>query len=151
MNRLRCRGAAAIEAAIMLTLLTPLLVASIYFGRLALAGAALEQAASNAARVLSTVPAESLHDTARTAAALAAARSVFDETLAAANVEPLDLVVWFSCDPGDCRTVPSGSVPAKVGVYAAFNFPNADLFPNSGYGSSSYTWLEERAEVGREK
>lgn len=151
MRRQRCRGAAAIEAAIMLTLLVPLLVASIYFGRLALAGATLEQAASNAARYMSKVPSESLHDAARTAAALAAARTVFNETLVAANVEPLDLELWFSCDPGDCSTLGSSYVPSRVGVYGAFNFPNTDLFPYSGYGSTSYTWLEGRAEVGREK
>jgi len=151
MNSLRCRGAVAIEAAMTMLLLVPLLVAGLYFGRLALAVTALEQAAANAARYMATRPDEDLHDQVRVTAALKAARRIFDDTLAAANVPTRDLYVWFSCDPGDCRTLPPGYRPIKVGVYAGFNFPNADLFPYYMYERYEYTWIEGRAEVGREK
>jgi hypothetical protein len=151
MTRRRSRGIAAIELACVLVLLVPLLVASLYLGRLALAGAALELAATNAARFMATVPNESLHDPARLAAAQAAARAVFDDTLTAAGVEPHGLYVWFSCDPGDCRLLPSGVTPTKVGVYSTFGFPNMDVFYNQPFSGQEYTWLTGYAEVGRER
>lgn len=151
MRTLHCRGAVALEAAVMMVLLVPLLVASLYFGRLALAGAALENAVSNAARYMATVPDENLHDPVRSAAALAAARRIFDDTLAAANVPARELTVSFMCDTDACSSLSANSTPARVGVNAGFKFPNTDLFPYYTYGNNETTWLEERAEVGREK
>ena len=67
MKRTRCRGVAAIEAALVLAGLAPLLAFALNLGRLAIDGAAADRAASNAARFLSTVPLESLHDSTRRA------------------------------------------------------------------------------------
>ncbi len=114
MRRRRCRGVAAIEAALVMAGLAPLLVLALNMGRLAINGAATDRAASNAARYLSTVPLESLHDSSRRAVVLDSARSLIDETLAAASIDSQAWHVEFMCDSGHCDELLPVNIPTKV-------------------------------------
>ncbi len=116
MRRQRCRGVAAIEAALVMAGLAPLLVLALNMGRLAMNGAAADRAASNAARYLSTVPLESLHDSSRRATVLESARTLIDETLAAANIDGQAWHVEFMCDIGHCDELLPSNIPSKVAV-----------------------------------
>jgi len=144
MKRRRCRGVAAIEAALVLFATSALLVNLLYCGRLALDGAALDRAASGAARYLSTVPLEDLHDSARRGAALAAAQAIAAETLAAAGIDVQQLQLEFLCDPGACATLPAGVTPSRVGVLANLSFYD------EVFGGHAPTQLTAYAEVGRD-
>jgi len=130
MKRLRCRGIAAIEAALVMLAATSLLVAFVHCGRLALECAAVDRAASAAARYLAALPLEILHDAAQRGMALAAARNLVDETLAAASVDVSELQVDFLCDPGACASLPPATTPAKVGVQVVVQFHDT-LYPNA--------------------
>ena len=55
MKRRRGRGVAALELCVVLPVWVMILTACLYYGRLALSGAALDRAASAAARYLATV------------------------------------------------------------------------------------------------
>lgn len=116
MSRVRCRGVAAIEAALVLAGLAPLLVLALNMGRLAIDGAAADRAASNAARFLSTVPLESLHDGARRAVVLDSARHMVGQTLAAAGIDEQAWHIEFTCDIGHCDELLPSSTPSKIGV-----------------------------------
>ena len=147
MKRLRWRGVAAIETALVMFALSVLLVHALRYGLQAEGGAALDRAASNAARYLATVPIQTLRSSARRAAVLATARGLIDETLAAANLDVSTLEVQFLCDPGLCdaltpSTVPA-TVPSKVGVLASMQYRN-DMF-----SSIEPVGLSVYAEVGR--
>lgn len=144
MKHQRSRGVALIEAALVMLALSSLLVGSLYYGRLAMSGAALDRAASNAARYLSTVAIENLHDSARRAVVLAAAQAMVDETFAAAGVAVQDLQVEFLCDPGACASLPPGSTPAKVGVLLTIQYQD------SLFATNVPTQLSAYAEVGRD-
>lgn len=116
MRRASCRGVAAIEAALVLAGLAPLLAFALNIGRLAIDGAAADRAASNAARFLSTVPLESLHDSARRAVVLDSARSMVGQTLAAARIDAQAWHIEFMCDIGHCDELLPTSTPTKIGV-----------------------------------
>ncbi|WP_028103197.1 TadE/TadG family type IV pilus assembly protein [Pseudoduganella violaceinigra] len=145
MKRRRCGGAAAIEAGLVMLATTSLLANLVYCGRLALNGAALDRAASNAARYLATVPVEVLHDSVPRSAALSAAQGIIDETLAAANVDVQELQVNFFCDPSPCATLPPGSTPTKAGVEVVVQFHD-ELF-----GTNFPLQLSAFVEVGRDR
>jgi len=144
MKRLRCRGVAAIEAALVMAGLAPLLVLALNMGRLAINGAAADRAASNAARYLSTVPLESLHDSSRRATVLESARYLIDQTLAAANIEQAAWHVEFMCDLGHCDELLPGSIPGSVAVLL-----NVDSQPILDFGDPPVR-LTVYAEVGRD-
>lgn len=144
MKRLRCRGVAAIEAALVLFGASVLLVNLLYCGRLALAGAALDGATSSAARYLAAVPVEDLNDSARRSAALATAQAMIDETLAGAGVTAQDLQVQYLCGGGWCSMLAPGSVPNRVTVLATLDFQD-EIF-----GSPGQTQLSSYVEVGRD-
>lgn len=142
MRRLRCRGVAAIEAALVMVALAPVVALALYAGRLAVGGSALDRAASNAARYLATVPLESLRDGTRRAIALAVAQAMIEETLAAANVEGLQ-PVEFRCGSRSCSQLDVTEKPATVGVVATITYRDTlfgDHFPMT---------LTVHAEVGR--
>ncbi len=122
MKRLRCRGIAAIEAALVMFATTSLLVSFVRCGRMALDCAAMDQAANCAARYLATVPLEVLHDATQRGYAIAAAQSMVNETLAAASVDVSGLQVDFMCNQGPCATLAPGSTPARVGVQVVIQF-----------------------------
>ncbi|MGW8389908.1 TadE/TadG family type IV pilus assembly protein [Pseudoduganella sp. HUAS MS19] len=144
MKRLRCRGVAAIEAALVMAVLAPLLVLALNIGRLAINGAAVDRAASNAARFLSTVPLEILRDASRRGVVLDSARSLVDQTLAAAAVDVQTLNVEFLCDPGNCSTLPANYTPTKIGVLVSVdNQAIVDL-------GTEPVLLSVYAEVGRD-
>ncbi|KQV58978.1 TadE/TadG family type IV pilus assembly protein [Duganella sp. Root336D2] len=143
MKRLRCRGVAAIEAALVMAALAPLLVLLLNTGRLAINGAAVDRAASNAARLLSTVPLEILRDGSRRGAALDSARYLIDETLAAAGVDVQTLHVEYMCDPGHCDELQATSTPSRIGVLVV-----VDNQPVVDFGAAPVT-LSAYAEVGR--
>jgi Flp pilus assembly protein TadG len=143
MKRLRSRGVAAIEAAIVMAVLAPALVMALNLGRLALNGAALDRAASNAARYLATVPIESLRDSTRRAAALTSAQAMIDQTLAAAMIDVQSVHVEFTCDPGQCSGLQAASTPSKVGVLAVMEYRDVLDIGNLPLSLSVY------AEVGR--
>lgn len=144
MKRLRCRGVAAIEAALVLLATSVLLVNFIYCGRLAWTGAALDGAAAAAARYLSKVPIEVLHDSSQRGVALAVARAMVDDTLAAASVDVQELEVDLVCDPGPCASLSPAAVPAKVGVHVAGQFSDEQ------FGRYLSTRLAAFVEVGRD-
>lgn len=129
MKRLRCRGIAAIEAALVMFATTSLLLAFVHCGRLALDCAAVDRASSATARYLAALPLEILHDDAQRAIALATAQNMLDETLAAASVDVGGLRVDYICDPGACANLSPGSTPAKVGVQVVIQFHD-NLYPN---------------------
>lgn len=143
MKRRRCRGVAAIEAALVMAGLAPLLVLLLNAGRLAINGAAVDRAASNAARLLSTVPLEILRDGSRRGAALDSARYLIDETLAAARVDVQTLHVEYTCDPGRCDDLQASSTPSKIGVLVS-----VDSQAIVDFGAPAVT-LSAYAEVGR--
>lgn len=144
MKHRRNRGVAAIEAALVLFGTSALLVIVLNCGRLALAGAALDRGASNAARYLAIIPVEDLQDSARRSVALAAAQSIVDEALAGASIDAQALRVEFTCDPGECSLLQSSDKPSRVGVLARLAF-NSELI-----GSDVQTQLVAYAEVGRD-
>jgi hypothetical protein len=144
MRRLRCRGVAAIEAALVMFATTSLLVVFVHCGRLALDCAAVDRAASGAARYLASVPLEILHDGAQRGIVLAAAQNMVDETLSAAGVDVSGLQVDFLCDPGPCATLAPASTPARVGVQVVIQFQDS-LYPDSGP-----TQVSSYAEVNRD-
>jgi len=143
MKRLRCRGVAAIEAALVMAGLAPLLVLALNMGRLAINGAAADRAASNAARFLSTVPLESLHDSSRRTAVLDSARNLVDQTLAAAKIDTQAWHVEFMCDFGHCDELLPANVPTKIGVLLT-----VDSQAIVDFGDTPVT-LTVYAEVGR--
>ncbi|WP_426167397.1 hypothetical protein [Pseudoduganella sp. R-34] len=116
MKRLRCRGVAAIEAALVMAGLAPLLALALNMGHLAIDGAAADRAASNAARFLSQVPLESLRDSSRRTVVLDSAQQMIGQTLSAANIGPQAWHVEFMCDIGHCDQLLPGMVPSKIGV-----------------------------------
>ena len=144
MKRLRCRGVAAIEAALVMLAVSVLLVNLVYCGRLALHGAALDSAAASAARYLAKVPLEELHDSARRAVALAAARRMVDDTLAAAKVDVQELQVEFTCELGACASLSSLVAPSKVAVSVVAQFRDEQ------FGAYLPATLVAFVEVGRE-
>ncbi|SFF69656.1 hypothetical protein SAMN05518865_103244 [Duganella sp. CF458] len=144
MRRRRCRGVAAIEAALVMAGLAPLLVLALNMGRLAINGAAVDRAASNAARFLSTVPLEILRDGSRRTVALDSARALIDQTLAAAAVDVQTLRVEFLCDPGNCNALLLTDTPSKVGVLVS-----VDNQAIVDFGTVPVT-LAVYAEVGRD-
>lgn len=144
MKRLRERGVAAIEAALVLFATTALLVNLLYCGRLAWHGAALDGAAYNAARYLASVPPEDLSDSSRRGAVLATAQAMVNETLAGAGVTGQDLQVQYLCGAGWCSVLAAGSVPTKVAVLATLEFRD-EIF-----GSPGQTLLSSYVEVGRD-
>lgn len=147
MKRRRCRGVAAIEAALVLGALTVLLVNALRYGRLAESGAALDRGACNAARYLASQPMENLRDSGRRAAVLARARQMVDDALAAAKLQVTDLDVNFLCDPGPCtsltQTTAPPTAPGKVGVLATMQYQDGI------FSSSVPVSLTVYAEVGR--
>jgi hypothetical protein len=144
MRRLRCRGVAAIEAALVMAGLAPLLVLALNMGRLAINGAAVDRAASNAARFLSTVPLEVLRDGSRRTVALDSAHALIDQTLAAAEVDVQTLRVEFLCDPGNCNALLATDTPTKIGVLVS-----VDNQAIVDFGTVPVT-LAVYAEVGRD-
>ncbi|KQZ25949.1 pilus assembly protein [Duganella sp. Root1480D1] len=144
MRQLRCRGVAAIEAALVMAGLAPLLVLALNMGRLAINGAAVDRAASNAARFLSTVPLEVLRDSGRRSVVLNTARSLIDSTLAAAEVDVQTLRVEFICDIGSCSALLASDTPTKIGVLLS-----VDNDAIVDFGTDPVT-LAAYAEVGRD-
>lgn len=144
MKRRRSRGVAAIEAALVMAGLTPLLVLALNMGRLAIDGAALDRAASNAARYLATVPLESLRDSSRRSVVLDSARYLIVQTLAASKVDVATLHVEFLCDPGSCELLQATSTPTKIGVLVSID--NLGIVDPG----TAPLRLEVFAEVGRD-
>lgn len=144
MKRLRCKGIAAIEAALVMLATTSLLVIFVHCGRMALNCAALDRASSSAARYLASVPLEVLHDAAQRGQVLAAAQKIVDETLGAASVDVSELQVEYLCDPGYCSLLGPASTPARVGVQVMIQFHDPLYLDGQATQLSSY------AEVGRD-
>ena len=143
LKRARCRGVAAIEAALVLAALAPLLALALNMGRLAIDGAAADRAASNAARFLSTIPIESLHDSARRTVALESARNMIGQTLTAARIDAQSWHVEIMCDIGHCDELLPTSTPTKIGVLVTVDSPAI-----VGSGADPVA-LSVYAEVGR--
>jgi Flp pilus assembly protein TadG len=143
MKRRRCQGIAAVEAALLLMLLALLMVKCLSLGRLALGGAALDRAASNAARYLATVPVESLHNAARLAVVEAVARNMIEETLANAGIDAEEPQVYVKCGGVYCADLPPATTPTRIGVVAIIQYQ--DLM----FASNVPAQLSVEAEVGR--
>jgi|GEM_PF-1516331 len=144
MKRLHCKGIAAIEAALVMFATTSLLVIFVHCGRMALNCAALDRASSSAARYLSAVPLEVLHDAAQRGIALEAARKIVEETLGAASVDVSGLQVDFLCDPATCALLGPASTPSRVGVQVMIQFHDPIYLDGQATQLSSY------AEVSRD-
>ncbi len=144
MKRLRCQGIAAIEAALVMFATTSLLVVFVHCGRMALNCAALDRAASGAARYLAALPLEILHDPTQRGYALGAAQAMVDETLAAASVDTSDVHLDFTCDGGLCSSLGSSATPGRVGVQLTIQFHD-DL-----YLAGQPTELSSYAEASRD-
>lgn len=144
MKRLRCRGIAAIEAALVMFATTSLLVVFVHCGRMVLNCAALDRAASGAARYLAGVSLEILHDPAQRAYALAAAQAMVEETLSAARVDAASLQADFICDGALCANLGPGAAPGRVSVHLAIQFHD-DM-----YLDGWVTELSSYVEVGRD-
>lgn len=144
MKRLRCRGVAAIEAALVMAGLAPLLALAINMGQLAIDGAAADRAASNAARYLSLVPLEALRDGSRLTMAQESARRLVDETLSASRINLQASHIEFMCGLGHCDEMQPGFIPTKIGVVLTVQSQSVFDMGDSPMNLTVY------AEVGRD-
>lgn len=138
MKRLRCRGIAAIEAALVMFATTSLLVVFVHCGRMALNCAAIDRAASSAARYIAAVPLEILHDPAQRANALGAAQAMVDEALAAAHVDMSGMHLDITCDGGLCSSLGQAATPGRVGVQLTIQFHDDFYLAGQATELSSY-------------
>jgi len=118
MKRHSSRGFVAVEACFVLPLLAGMLVMVLLCGRALWFGSVLDKAVSASARYLSGVPLEALQDSSRRSQALAAARSLLDDTLRGAGITASPSPVYFLCGNLQCSDLSSSSIPASVTVDA---------------------------------
>lgn len=144
MRRRRCRGIAAIELALVLLACSLLLMQCLYFGRLAMNGAVLNRAASDAARYLALVPVEILRDGARRAQVLANAQAMLEAALADAGVPVQDLQVDFACGVTSCNVVTAANPLASMRVTAMLRYRD------EWFGAADEVDLLAYAEAGRD-
>ncbi|MYN04099.1 hypothetical protein GTP41_18565 [Pseudoduganella sp. DS3] len=144
MKRRRCRGVALIELVAVLAVCVPLLLGILYYGRMAMDGALLDRAASDAARYLATLPPEELRDSARRAVVLANAQSMLEQALQASGLALQDLQVDYRCGLNSCSMVTPSNPLASITVIAVLQY-RATLF-----GMPQVVELRAQAEAGRD-
>ncbi|USX17164.1 pilus assembly protein [Oxalobacteraceae bacterium OTU3CAMAD1] len=98
----RQRGIAAVEFAIVLPFLVLMLIMPLYLGRVFWHYTAIQHAAQDAARYLSTIPAADMSNPARAPAAVAVANAIL--TMELAELAPGDFAygVAITCDGAAC-------------------------------------------------
>ncbi|XLZ68430.1 TadE/TadG family type IV pilus assembly protein [Massilia sp. SR12] len=138
------RGAALIELVAVLWVCVPMLVAILYLGRMALHGAVLDRAASDAARYLATLPPEELRDSARRAVALASAQAMLEQALQASGLPLQDLQVEYQCGPNSCNLVTASNPLASMTVVAVLQYRDSLV------GVPEVVELRAQAEAGRD-
>ena len=109
----RQRGIAAIELAIMMPVLVLMLVMPLYLGRVFWHYTVIQNAANDAARYLSKIPAAEMANPARAPTVVAVANSIIAEELAELAPGAYGYGVLISCDGSVCLGF---SRPATVRV-----------------------------------
>lgn len=109
----RQRGIAAVELAIILPVLVLLLVFPLYFGRVYWHYTVIQQAAQDAARYLSKVPAVEISHPTRAPAVVAVANAIVDLELAELAPGAYPYAVTVTCGGGTCVGF---SIPTTVRV-----------------------------------
>jgi Flp pilus assembly protein TadG len=127
-GRRRQRGVVAIETALVLLASFALLPFMLYFARLTLHGAVLQQASFSASRYLATLPREQMRDPAQQAAALGVARSLISEAVAGAQLDTSPRVIEFVCDITECSQMGFAGAPALVTVHITLLFTDPVFF-----------------------
>lgn len=109
----RQRGIAAVELAIMLPVLVLMLVMPLYLGRVFWHYTIIQNAAHDAARYLSKIPASEMNNPNRAPAAVAVANAIVEEELAGVAPSAFTYSLIISCDGFGCVGF---SRPAEVRV-----------------------------------
>jgi hypothetical protein len=127
----RQAGAIAVEAALVLLACFMLLPFLLYFARLTLHAAVLQQAAFNAARYMATLPPEQIRDPALQTVALDVARGLVGQAVAGARLDTGPQAIEIECDSIDCGSLAVPGVPARIDVQLMLRF--SDPFFLGGY------------------
>jgi Flp pilus assembly protein TadG len=122
------RGVVAIETALVLLASFALLPFMLYFARLTLHGAVLQQASFSATRYLATLPREQMRDPALQAAALNVARGLIGEAVAGAQLDTSPRAIEFMCDITECSQMGFAGAPALVTAHITLLFTDPVFF-----------------------
>lgn len=116
--RRRQRGAAAVEAALLMPILVVLLVFPLLLGRIFWHYAVIQKAAHDAARYLSSVPIAEMKNQIRGPHAAALARDIVNAEIAELYSGSVDspVAVNISCDDNNCDLGVPTTVTVLVGV-----------------------------------
>lgn len=109
----RQRGIAAVELAIISPIFLLLIAFTLYLGQVVLNYTAIQHAALDGARYLSTVPVTELGHPSRAAAAASVANAIIEQELAELATGPYPFVVDVTCDGAKCVGY---STPTTVGA-----------------------------------
>ena len=127
-RKTRQRGVVAIETALLLLASFALLPFLLYFARLTLHSAVLQQASFSASRYLATLPREQIRDPALQATALGVARGLISEAVAGARLDTRPWAIEIECDDFDCNQMGFAGMPALVTVHIRLLFTDPVFF-----------------------
>lgn len=141
----RQHGIAAVELALVLPLLVMLLALPLFLGRLFWHYSAIQKAAQNAVRYLSSAPLADMKSATRASSVVRITREIAQAHLAELNPGTLPATIDVQCDGVPCDGY---STPATVRVFIRVPFEDV-FFPDITQTSSLLTADSSMAYVGK--